>query len=79
MSMAVRLARGRLWFGILIASLFFVGYHVAGLIGQGIALVASSVLLNGIFGLGLGLLYARYGLESVLLCHAVGHVLAVGS
>jgi hypothetical protein len=26
---------------------------------------------------GLGLIYARYGFESVLLCHAVGHILAV--
>ncbi len=77
MSIAVRLARGRIWFGILVAAVFFVGFHVAGLTGQSPALITSSILLNGIFGLGLGLLYARYGFESVLLCHAVGHLLAV--
>ena len=77
MSIAVRLARGRIWFGISVAAVFFVGFHVAGLAGQSTALITSSVLLNGIFCLGLGLLYARYGFESVLLCHAVGHLLAV--
>jgi hypothetical protein len=77
MGMAVWLARGRTWVGILVATLFFVAFHAAGLAGQSAALVTSSVLLNGIFGLGLGMFYARYGFESVLLCHAVGHLLAV--
>lgn len=77
MGMAVRLARGRAWVGILVATLFFVAFHAAGLVGQSAALVTLSVLLNGIFGLGLGIFYARYGFESVLLCHAVGHLLAV--
>jgi Type II CAAX prenyl endopeptidase Rce1-like len=77
MSMVVRLVRGRIWVGILVAAIFFVVFHAAGLSGQSTALVASSVLLNGIFGLGLGLLYARYGFESVVLCHAIGHILAV--
>jgi hypothetical protein len=77
MGMAVRLARGRTWVGILVATLFFVAFHATGLAGQSAALVTSSVLLNGIFGLGLGVFYARYGFESVLLCHAVGHLLAV--
>jgi hypothetical protein len=77
MSMVVRLVLGRIWVGILVAAVFFVVFHVAGLTGQSTALVASSVLLNGVFGVGLGLLYARYGFESVLLCHAVGHILAV--
>jgi hypothetical protein len=77
MSMVVRLARGRTWVGILIAAIFFVTFHAAGLTGQSVALVAASVLLNGIFGLGLGIFYARYGFESVLLCHAIGHILAV--
>ncbi len=77
MGMMVRLARGRAWVGIMVAALFFVAFHAAGLAGQSAALVTSSVLLNGIFGLGLGIFYARYGFESVLLCHALGHLLAV--
>ena len=77
MSMVIRLVRGRIWVGILVAAFFFVAFHVMGVAGQSAALVAASVLLNGVFGLGLGLLYARYGFESVLLCHAVGHILAV--
>jgi hypothetical protein len=77
MSVVVRLTRGRIWVGILVAAIFFVVFHVAGLTGQSTALIASSVLLNGLFGVGLGLIYARYGFESVLLCHAVGHILAV--
>lgn len=77
MSTVVQIARGRRWPGILVAAVAFTFFHVAGLGGQSAALIVASTALNGVFGLGLGILYARYGFESVLLCHAVGHILAV--
>jgi hypothetical protein len=77
MSGAVRLARGRVWAGILVAALFFVAFHVAGSSGQSGSLIAASILLNGSFGVALGIFYARYGFEYVLLSHAVAHILAV--
>ena len=77
MSTVVQIARGRRWAGILVAAVAFTFFHVAGLGGQSITLILASTALNGIFGLGLGILYARYGFESVLLCHAVGHIIAV--
>ena len=77
MSAVVQIARGCRWPGVLVAAVAFTFFHVAGLGGQSAALIVSSIALNGIFGLGLGILYARCGLESVLLCHAIGHILAV--
>ncbi len=77
MSLVVRMARGRVWLGIAVAAIIFVAFHVAGLQGQSVSLIAASVVLNGVFGLMLGFFYARYGFEYVLLCHAVAHALAV--
>lgn len=77
MSTVVQIARGRRWPGILAAAVVFTFFHVAGLGGQSTALIIASTTLNGTFGLGLGVLYARYGFESVLVCHAVGHIIAV--
>ena len=77
MSAVIRVARGRVWAGIVAAAIFFVAFHVAGLYGQNASLIAASVALNGVFGLALGFLYARYGFEYVLLCHAIAHLLAV--
>ena len=59
------------------AAIVFTAFHAAGATGQAPALLASTILLNGIFGVGLGVLYARYGLESLVLCAAIGHLLAV--
>jgi hypothetical protein len=77
MSAVVRLARGRVWLGILVSAIFFVAFHVQGLQGQSASLIAASALLNGVFGLALGFFYARYGFEYALLSHAVAHILAV--
>lgn len=77
MSCTVKAAQGRRWAGIVVAALFFVLFHASGLPGQSAIVITLTLLMNGFFGLGLGLLYARYGLEYVLLCHAVGHMLAV--
>lgn len=77
MSLAVWLTRGKVWVGILVATAFFIAFHTAGALGQSAPLIAGSILLNGGFGLLLGIFYARYGLEYVMLSHAVGHVLAV--
>jgi hypothetical protein len=38
---------------------------------------ALSIAMNGFFGLGLGVIYARYGFEYVVLCHATGHARSV--
>src|SRR5579859_8540 len=76
MSLVVRLS-GKVWMGIVAAAIAFVIFHATGLAGQSIELVTASLLLNGALGLVLGALYARYGFEYLLLCHAVAHVLAV--
>jgi hypothetical protein len=77
MSLVVRLTRGKVWMGVVVAAVVFVIFHATGLTGQSIGLVAASILLNGALGLVLGALYARYGFEYLILCHAVSHVLAV--
>lgn len=60
------------------AATAFVLFHASGLAGQGATLIALSVVMNGVFGIGLGVIYARYGFEYVLLCDATGYMLAVG-
>lgn len=78
MSLIVRLTAGRRWTGVLAAAVAFVLFHASGVADQGAAVIALTVLMNGLFGLGLGAIYARYGFEYVLFCHAVGHLLSVG-
>ena len=77
MSCTVKAAQGQRWIGIVVAAMSFVLFHASGLPGQSAAVITLTLLMNGLFGLSLGALYARYGLEYALLCHAVGHVLAV--
>ena len=77
MSMVVRVTRGKVWAGVSVSALFFVLFHASGLFGQSSTVILSALLMNGIFALGLGAIYARYGFEYLLLCHGVGHVLAV--
>jgi hypothetical protein len=77
MSLVIRITRGLRWTGIVVAAIFFILFHASGLPGQSFTVVTSSLLMNGTFGLGLGVIYARYGFEYLLLCHAIGHVLAV--
>ena len=76
MSLIVKLSSNR-WTGIVAAAIAFVLFHVSGIAGQGATIIALSVLMNGLFALGLGVIYALYGFEFVLLCHAVGHALTV--
>lgn len=78
MSLIVRLTAGRRWTGVLGAAIAFVLFHASGAADQGVTVIVLSILMNGLFGLGLGAIYARYGFEYVLFCHAVGHMLAVG-
>jgi hypothetical protein len=77
MSLVVKLTSGRRWTGILAAAVAFVIFHVSGLADQGVTIISLSVLMNGLFGLALGVIYSRFGIEYVLLCHAIGHILAV--
>ena len=77
MSFVVKITQGRTWIGIIVAAFFFVLFHASGLPGQTVTVITLTLLMNGLFGLGLGFIYARYGFEDLLLCHAVGHVLAV--
>lgn len=78
MSVVVKLTAGRRWTGIVAAAIAFVLFHVSGVVDQSTAVITLSVLMNGLFALGLGVIYARYGFEFALLCHATGHMLAVG-
>lgn len=78
MSVVVKISAGRLWTGIAVAAFFFVLFHVSSLGGESATVISLSVVMNGIFSLGLGVIYARYGFEYVLFCHATGHILAVG-
>jgi hypothetical protein len=78
MSLVVRLTAGRRWTGVLAAAVAFVLFHASGVADQDGTVIVLSVLMNGLFGLGMGAIYARYGFEYVLFCHAVGHALAVG-
>ena len=78
MSLAVWLARGRIWVGIAAATFFYIGFHSAGAFGQSAPLLACTILLNGSFGVLLGIFYARYGYEYLMLSHAIAHGLAVG-
>lgn len=77
MSLVVRLARGRIWVGVWVSALLFLAFHISGSLGQSAALLAASIVVNGVFGLLMGFLYAHYGYEYVMLGHAVGHLLAV--
>jgi hypothetical protein len=77
MSLVVRLARGRIWVGVWVSALFFLAFHISGSLGHSAALLAASITINGVFGLLMGLLYARYGYEYMMLGHAVGHLLTV--
>lgn len=77
MSGVVRLAGGRIWLGIVVSTLLFVIAHAAGSFSAATGLLAASVALNGSFGAAVGVLYARYGFEYAVLCHAIGHGLAV--
>jgi hypothetical protein len=77
MSLVVRMTGGRRWTGIVVAAIFFVLFHASGLPGQSATVITLTLLMNGIFGLVLGVIYARYGFEYVMFCHGVGHVLAV--
>jgi hypothetical protein len=76
MSLVVRLS-GRRWTGIAVAAIFFVLFHAGGLAGESATVLTLSVVMNGVFAMGLGVIYARYGFEYVLFCHATGHLLAV--
>jgi len=38
----------------------------------------ASLTVNGAIGILLGVMYARYGIEAVMLAHAVAHLLTVG-
>jgi len=77
MSLVVRISLGRRWAGIVTSAILFVLFHAIGLSGQSVTVITLTLLMNGIFALGLGVIYARYGFEYVLLSHAIGHVLAV--
>lgn len=78
MSVVVKLSAGRRWAGIAVAALVFVLFLVSGLTGQSATIIALSIAMNGIVGVGVGVIYARYGFEYVMFCHATGHILAVG-
>ena len=78
MSVAVRLARGHRWPGILAAALALVLFHLSGGgAAQSTPLLVASIIGNGAMGLALGWVYAAYGFELTMLGHAVAHLLVV--
>ncbi len=77
MSMTVRLTRS-VALGIVVATLAYVAFHAAGVVGQPARIVALAVAGNGLAGLAFGWLYARDGFEYLVLAHAIGHLIAVG-
>lgn len=55
----------------------FVIVHAAASFGAATPVMMASILLKGSCGVVVGVLWARYGFEHAMLCHAVGHALAV--
>lgn len=78
MSIVVRAARGRRGVGIIAAALALVGFHLTGdALPQPAAVLAATVVGNGVIGLTLGWIHATYGFEFVMLGHAVAHLITV--
>jgi hypothetical protein len=77
MSVVVRIARGRRWFGIIIAALALVAFHLSDAAGLSTAVVLAGVVANGAIGVALGWIYATYGFEFTMAGHAVAHLITV--
>jgi hypothetical protein len=75
MSVTVWMSRRR-WVGIVVAALALVAFHLTG--GPApTALLVATIAANGAIGLVLGILYAAYGFELVMLGHATAHLLTL--
>jgi hypothetical protein len=77
MSATVRFTR-RVWLGVAVAAVAFVAFHASGVAGLPAPVIMASLTVNGAIGILLGVMYARYGIEAVMLAHAVAHLLTVG-
>jgi hypothetical protein len=75
MSIAVWLLRRR-WVGILMATFALVAFHLTGG-SMPAGLLVATIVGNGSIGLVLGIVYAAYGFELVMLGHAVAHLLTL--
>ncbi len=74
---------GMIWAAIVIGAVIFGAGHLPAtrlllghLTGTSIASVIAGI---SVFGVVVGYLYWRYGLESAMICHAVSHLLAYGA
>ena len=74
---------GVVWAAIVVSAVIFAAGHlpaarllVGHLTGTSIASVIAGI---SVFGVVVGYLYWRYGLESAMICHAVSHLLAYGA
>lgn len=78
MSVAVRLANGRRWVGIVAGAVVLALFHLSdGASAQPAAVLAAAIAGNATIGAALGWLYAAYGFEYAMLCHAIAHLIVV--
>lgn len=72
-----------LWSAAFVAALVFGVGHLPAISAMGIALdpqvVTYAIVGNAVPGFVFGVLYARWGLESAFLAHALAHAVAVGA
>jgi len=74
---------GVVWAAIVVSAVIFGAYHLPTtriLLGHLTGIAIASVIAGGaVFGVVVGYLYWRYGLEAAMVCHAVSHLLAYGA
>ena len=74
---------GVVWAAIVVSAVIFGAGHLPTtriLLGHLTGIAIASVIAGGaVFGVVVGYLYWRYGLEAAMVCHAVSHLLAYGA
>jgi membrane protease YdiL (CAAX protease family) len=74
---------GVVWAAIVVSAAIFGAGHLPTtriLLGHLTGIAIASVIAGGaVFGVVVGYLYWRYGLEAAMVCHAVSHLLAYGA
>ena len=63
-----------IWIAIVIAAILFGGAHLNRWLEAGPLAVTASLLVNGIIAIILGMIYAKWGIESAILAHFAGDV-----
>ena len=80
---SANLSTGVVWTAIVVSAVIFGAGHLPAtriLLGHLTSTSIASMIAGGsVFGVVVGCLYWRYGLESAMICHAVSHLLAYGA